>query len=210
MSNTAPRSKAAPWTPETVKTKAAIQRELAAAAEAEAQLPQLQAKIAGKDKAAADLKAWESQHDWPGRQEAAMSEAKSHIAKAREAEEEMKRFVGQFCESPLWRACQALQTVNTERLSAIDCLHRFVRVDFERAALSAEEGGQVPSMNAARQHKAEVASQGRVMDMLHGLDEGFEITRLLPSEQKPIMTLIRTIAFPSAMVDRPKPDSTAK
>jgi hypothetical protein len=202
--------KQAPWPEPAQRTKSEITKDLNAAAKADAQLPELQKRIDGKTKAAEELKAWNEQNDWPARQEAAMTLAKSHIAKAREAEEEMRRFVGQFCESPLWRACQALQTINTERLSAIDCLHRFVRVDFERAALSAEEGGQVPSMNAARQHKAEVASQGRVMDMLYSLDEGFEITRMIPSEQKPIVTLLRTIAFPTAMVERQKPDSTAK
>jgi hypothetical protein len=202
--------KQAPWPEPPQKTKAEIVKALNEAAEAEVALPQLQAKIDSKAASEAALKDWESQNDWPQRQQLAMSEAKSHIAKAREAEEEMRRFVGQIFESPLWRACAALQIINTERLSAIDCLHRFVRVDFERAALSAEEGGQVPSMNAARQHKAEVASQGRVMDMLHSLDEGFEITRMLPSEQKPIMSLVRQLAFPTAMVERQKPDSTAK
>jgi hypothetical protein len=198
--------KTPPWPEPAQRTKSEITKDLAAAAEAEAALPELQRKIEAKDKAAKELAEWNEQNDWPGRQERAMESAKSHIEKAREAEVEMARYVAQFCESPLWRACCALQTINTERLAAMSALGQYVAVDYEKSREAAVESGQEDSAILARSHVASVASPRRISELMGSLDSDFEIARSIPEAQKPILVLLRSIVFPNFKPERQTPD----
>jgi hypothetical protein len=199
--------KPAPWAPEPTKTKAAILRELNEAAEAELAIPKLQALVDSKAKTAEELKKWESQNDWPGRQARAMESAKSHVAKAREAEVEMARYVAQVFESPLWRACQALSKINDERLAAMAALGQYVAVDYEKSREAAVEGGQSDTAILARSHVASVASPRRISELMGTLDADFEITRNVPEAQRPILGLLRQIAFPNFKPERQTPDA---
>lgn len=192
------------------KTKKQITEALAAAKAAEEALPKLQQTIAAKDQAARDLDSWNARHDWPQRQERAMAEAKAHIQKAREAETHLKRFVGQVCESPGWRAAVALQTINSERTAAMEALGSYVAVDFEKAREAAVEAGQADSMFMAKAHVAETASRTRVMDLLAGLDEGFDVCRSIPVDQRQIITILRMLLWPATMLQREKPDENRK
>jgi len=198
--------KQAPWPEPAQRTKSEITKDLAAAAEAEAALPELQRRIDSKTKAAEELKAWNEKHDWPGRQERAMASAHAHVDAAREAEAEMVRFVGQVFESPLWRACVALAKVNSERMAAMSALNAYAAVDYEKSREAAVEGGQEDTAILARSHVASVASPRRISELMGELDSDFELCRSIPEAQRPIVALLRTIVFPTAMVERQKPD----
>jgi hypothetical protein len=199
--------KQAPWPETPRKTKAEIVKALNEAAEAELAIPKLQALVDSKAKTAEELKAWESQKSWPQRQAAAMESARAHVERAREAEEEMRRYVSQFCESPLWRACQALAKINAERLAAMSALGEYVAVDYERTREAAVESGQEDSAILARSHVASVASPRRVHELMGQLDPDFEISRGVPEAQRPILGLLRQIAFPNFKPERQTPDA---
>ena len=192
------------------RSKAEIGRELSEAAAAEKALPGLLQKVEAKDKAAEELARWNSQHSWPQRQETAMAEAKSHIEKAKTAEAHLRRFVGQIAESPAWRAATSMKLINDERIAAQQALADYCRVDFEKSSLAAQESGAADTMIAAKGHVAETASRTRIMDLLANLDEGFDVCRSIPVDQRQIISILRMLLWPATVLQREKPDENRK
>jgi hypothetical protein len=184
------------------RTRAEIEADLDAARRAAEALPQLEAKVQAAPRLSKELESWNAQNGWPERQEEAMTIARSHIEKARTAEIALKRFVGQIAESPAWRAATAMQTINSERMAARQAIAEFCRVDYEKASQAAIESGAENTMDAARGHVAEAASNTRILQMLDGLDPGFNVTREIPADQHQIVAILKMLLWPQSTLQR--------
>jgi len=199
------------WPAPRPRTRAEIEADLDAARRAAEALPQLEAKVQAAPTLSKELESWNAQNRWPERQEEAMTAAKDHITKARTAEIALKRFVGQIAESPAWRAATAMQTINNERIAAREAIAEYCRVDYEKVSQAAQESGLDNPVNkgaAARGHVAEAASNARIMDLLDGLDPGFNVAREIPADQHQIVAILKMLLWPQSTLQRAPLDSS--
>jgi hypothetical protein len=156
-----------------------IEKSLAEARLAEAELPKIQEKASQTEKHQKALEEYD--RPFNKRKQAAVERAKAAVEKVHQHEAELSRAMAAALEESTWRVAKSLVNIAASRDEMLEACRQAIAVDFDKALQVNAEDDSEATMLRAKSIAAETAGPAKLAALVDSLDPNWQPLRALPA-----------------------------